>query len=181
MQFTSDSRFQVDIQEEEAAKPTHDGETVSYIAIQQGTGTSNASIFDAGVTSDSVTHRNFDLAFGTTFASAPAFFADMQTRDGGDTATVRYRTLDGDGAQIFLEEETSRDSELIHTTEVVGYLAIELGDIFAVDPGGKGGKGGNVEDFEFMRTPAKDPIWEAVALERSWIETTNAFSHIEGS
>jgi hypothetical protein len=53
----------------------------------------------------------------------------MQTTDGGDTAGIRYKKLNGQSATVYVQEETSRDKEVDHTTEVIGYLAIFGKDI----------------------------------------------------
>ena len=49
----------------------------------------------------------------------------MQTTDGGDTATVRCQNKQADGIDIKVEEEQSRDTEMNHTTEVIGYMVFE--------------------------------------------------------
>jgi len=59
MRFTSDSEFQIKILEQEANIQDHSAETVSFIAIQPGIGTSGGSLFQAVVTPDSVTHNNY--------------------------------------------------------------------------------------------------------------------------
>ena len=56
----------------------------------------------------------------------------MQTRDGRDAATVRHRSQTSTSVTVFVEEEGSRDSELGHTTEVVGVLAMEAGVLLGV-------------------------------------------------
>lgn len=129
MRFTADSRFQIQIEKEEAAPKSRSAETVSFIAIEQRVGINGDLNFESATTPNRVTHQPYAINFSPGFTQAPAFFASMQTNDGGDTATIRYRSLDGDTAVIFVEEERSRDLELKHTTEVVGFLAIELGDI----------------------------------------------------
>lgn len=121
--------FQVALQEEEAADQTHATETVGWVAVAAGSGVSGGQRFEAGVTGDRVTDANASIGFATTFGAAPAFFASMQTFDGSDPATVRYRTLDADSASIFIEEEESQDNEVGHTTENVGFFAIEPGDL----------------------------------------------------
>jgi hypothetical protein len=51
-------------------------------------------------------------------------FANIQTINGPDTASLRYTTRGGSSADIFVEEETSKDSELEHANEWVGYVAL---------------------------------------------------------
>jgi hypothetical protein len=54
----------------------------------------------------------------------PSFFAAMQTKYGGDTATLRNINLKGDRVTVMTQEEKSKDKEVDHTTEVIGYMVI---------------------------------------------------------
>jgi hypothetical protein len=182
IRFTSDSEFQIKIREQEANIQDHAAETVSFIAIQTGIGTTGESLFQAIVTPDSVTHNIYSLGFDATFEDSPAFFANLQTHDGSDTASVRYQTLDASGATFFVEEEKSNDSEINHTTEVVGVLAIEIGDIVARDNGSKGfadsaiALGRKNRSAMLSTSISSDPaLWEAVRIQQSWGETSYSF------
>ncbi len=131
----TNSGFRLRIQEEQAADQTHAGEEVSWIAIERGVGQTGSSDFIVADTGRVVDHRSHRINFSPTFASRPSLFADMQTNYGGDNTTVRARNLVNSRAIIFLEEERSFDSEVQHTTESVGYLAIPQGDIRALAAG----------------------------------------------
>jgi serralysin len=48
----------------------------------------------------------------------------MQTHDGGDTSGVRYKDLNDKTVTVFIEEETSKDDETDHTTEVIGFIVL---------------------------------------------------------
>jgi hypothetical protein len=48
----------------------------------------------------------------------------MQSFNGPDTATLRYKSLAPDHAVLFVEEESSGDGERQHTTEKVAYLTL---------------------------------------------------------
>jgi hypothetical protein len=48
----------------------------------------------------------------------------MQTQNGPNTATLRYKELNKKSVQIFVEEETSQDAEIDHIDEVVGYMVL---------------------------------------------------------
>jgi hypothetical protein len=48
----------------------------------------------------------------------------MQTFNGSDTAAVRMQTISKTTTKIKIEEEKSKDTEVEHATEDVGYLAI---------------------------------------------------------
>lgn len=58
--------------------------------------------------------------------NVPVFLADMQTTDGGNTANLRWTNRDFSGVDVQVDEEQSRDNEVWHTTEVVGYLALAI-------------------------------------------------------
>ncbi len=118
------SSFEYKLQEQETTKTSHSTETIGYIAWEPGTGEIEGLLFEAGHTSDSVTHDWSDIIFETLFPDLPLFIANMQTCDGGDTAAVRTQDIAQTGTQIKIEEEQSKDSEVRHTTEVVGYLVI---------------------------------------------------------
>jgi hypothetical protein len=117
--------FQVKVQEEEALG-AHANETVSWIALETGT----AEDLDVFLTGDQVSHTADSFEFNTGFDAAPVLLADMQSTDGGDTATVRMSALSNTGVSIFVEEEQSRDSEVRHTNETAGYVAMAEGLIF---------------------------------------------------
>ncbi|GIW78482.1 MAG: hypothetical protein KatS3mg105_0289 [Gemmatales bacterium] len=120
--------FQIRLQEEEGNPNSHANETVGWIAFEQFVGTGLAP-FESGATPNSVTHNWFTVNFTETFSSTPAFLAQMQTYDGGDTATVRERNASTTSAQVRIEEEQSANAETNHTTEVVGYAALEVGNL----------------------------------------------------
>jgi serine protease AprX len=51
-------------------------------------------------------------------------FANIQTVNGPDTCGLRYKTRGAASAEIFVEEETSKDTELDHANESVGYVTL---------------------------------------------------------
>ena len=126
----TNTEFQLRLQEEQGQfRGAHGAETVSWIAIQQGVGTIGAQTFEVDRTPTFVTQANYTINFASEFANVPAFFADMQTFKGGDTATVRYRFLDETQAVVYVEEERSLDREVRHNAESIGFWAVEFGEI----------------------------------------------------
>ncbi len=119
----SASSFQVRVQEEEGNDGTHAVESVHFVAIQTGTAIANGRRIVVGRTGNSVTDAWSTINFSNP-VNVPSFFASMQTYDGGDPAALRYRNLGANSAQVKVEEEASADSEVGHTTEVVGYVVI---------------------------------------------------------
>ncbi|TWU57095.1 Dockerin type I repeat protein [Rubripirellula tenax] len=130
---SSNNDFQIRIQEEEAADDIHGAETVGFILIDSGVGSTGDQDFQAFITSPIITHQDFDRSInGAGFDTAPAFFANMQTINGTDPSTVGLTALSNTTATIFINEEQSGDTEVAHwSAEVVGGLAIEPGGIFA--------------------------------------------------
>lgn len=112
------------LQEEQLTAKKHPTESVNYIAIEPGKGEIANLLYEADITSDSVTQDWSDLTFLTEFPDLPFFIAGMQTKDGTDPATVRNQSMSQLAIQIKIEEEQSKDTEIDHTTEVVGYIAI---------------------------------------------------------
>ncbi len=118
------SAFAYKLQEQETTITSHVNETIGYVAWEPGTGEIANMIYEVGTTTDSVTQNWLDVTFLTEFPSLPLFIAGMQTTDGADTATVRSQNMSQTATQIKIEEEQSNDTEIGHTTEVVGYLVL---------------------------------------------------------
>jgi hypothetical protein len=127
--------FEVRLQEQEANDPAHALETVGYVAVAPGLGMTAGVAFEAALTPDAVTHAWYGLTFQDGYGD-PVLLAGLQTRDGGDTAGLRYRNLQTTSVEMFVEEETSRDTEVAHTTEVVGYLVFDHPGSLTEDGGG---------------------------------------------
>jgi len=117
------SSFQVKLQEEEGNDGTHSSETVHYIAVSPGSFQNDGNGFVSAKTTNSVTQNWYTIDFGQSIDS-PLILANMNTEDGSDPAVLRYRNLSNSSVEIKVEEEESEDSEVNHTSEVVGYLVI---------------------------------------------------------
>ncbi len=112
------------LQEQESTMKEHFvNETISYIAWEPSSGTVNGMDYIVDSTFNEVTHNLYSIPFYPSFTSAPVFMADMQTKDGGDTADVRWQNKNSDGIEVQIDEEQSKNTEVNHTTEVVGYMA----------------------------------------------------------
>jgi len=130
MRNVTPSNLRIQLNEEEVADGVHATETIGVIAIDRGQADADGLSLNAVVTGNTVTHGNTTVNFGSIGGTtSPVILSDMQTRDGGDAATVRHRSSTSTSVTVFVEEEASRDSELNHTTEVVGVLALEAGVI----------------------------------------------------
>ncbi len=118
--------FQYKLQEQEINKKRHSTETIGYIAWEPGSGTISELPFEVGFTGTSVTHKWFELDFQSELMDVPFFFAAMQTNEGGNTAVVRYQDISNSSVYVKIEEEQSKDQEVGHTGEDVGYLLIGI-------------------------------------------------------
>ena len=122
LRYINTSNFQVQLQEQEANKQSHAMEAVNYIAWVPSVGSVDGIVFEVGTTADAVTHKPYRINFQTPFLETPIFLADMQTRDGGDVASIRSDLKDNYGVDVIAQEEQSKNSEVAHTSEVVGYM-----------------------------------------------------------
>ncbi len=120
---TSNSSFQLMVEEEEASNGVHATETVHYIALTIGTGTLNGNPIRTANTGRVVDERWETVSFGSNYTN-PNILANMQTTYGGDTAALRYRNLDSNSVEFLVEEEQSKNSEVGHTNEEVGWIVI---------------------------------------------------------
>jgi hypothetical protein len=114
--------FDFCMQEQERNRQIHTTETISYIAWEPSSGTVGNLTFEVDKTDDVITHNLQTIVYNETFMAIPVFLADMQTTNCGDTANLRRQNKDFYGIDIKITEEQSRDSEINHTTEVVGYM-----------------------------------------------------------
>jgi subtilisin len=114
--------FDVTIQEEDA-KGGHTDETAGYFAVGQGTGTLDGKSFEAD-TVTGVDDTWTTISFSQSYTD-PVFLADMQTINGTNACNLRYRNLGSGSVEVFVEEETSDDSETGHNNETVGYVVVE--------------------------------------------------------
>ena len=120
--------FEVVMEEDEVKArngETHLNETIGYVAISGGVGTSNGVTFLADSTDNSVTHEFSSISFGGEFSNTPHFLANVATYDGADSSGIRFRDLTVNNVQVALQEDTTFDGETFHTTEVVNYLAFQ--------------------------------------------------------
>jgi len=121
--------FEFRMQEQKLNAQKHLSETICYVAWEPSSGTVNGMLFEVGRTQNSVTDAYQTIKFLQDYSEPPVVIADMQTTDGGDTANVRCRNGNLDGIEVQIDEEQSRNSETVHTTEVVGYLVFGITDL----------------------------------------------------
>ncbi|MEP1535160.1 MAG: cadherin-like domain-containing protein [Paracoccaceae bacterium] len=104
---------------------THVAENLSWIAIETG----SSSGMEVSRSGDIVGHAPDSFVFNETFATAPILLGNIQTLDGGDTSTLRVDAFSATGFSAYVDEEQSRDSEINHTNEIIGWVALDEGFI----------------------------------------------------
>jgi hypothetical protein len=121
-------QLKVRLQKEEGGNYTHTKETVGYIAMAPFSGTLEWDQHELQMevgTRQRVRHGWEPIVFQQRFNILPIFVADMQTTQGGDPAGLRYKYLSANSVTVKVEEEKSKDSEIYHAYETVGYIALE--------------------------------------------------------
>ncbi len=117
--------FDVRLQQQEQGDGLVGSEVVHFVAIETGT---EAGVLQADTTGIVVGENPVAISFGPAFSGAPHFFAQAQTNRGTDTMSMRQSGLGDSGVDVWADEETSRDSEVVHgSVEDVAWLAIDPG------------------------------------------------------
>ncbi len=111
------------IQEEEDKDDKHVDEEVNFVALSTGIGTLAGRPIEVSKAASGVTDSWHQIDFTETLTD-PGIFAQIQTINETDPAVIRYQSLNTSGVQIKVDEEKSKDSEMEHAAEEVGWLAI---------------------------------------------------------
>jgi len=120
----SDSSVLVALEQQESITTPSVPETIGYLAMEAGSGTWSGMRYVANNTVMAVTNNWYQLSYTTAFESAPSLLTSLSTYHSGDNAHVRYTNSFSNGVQLKVEEDTTYDSELVHDTEAIAYLAI---------------------------------------------------------
>ncbi len=118
--------FEIRLQKQELTKNDHDAESVSYIAWEPSTGSLNGVDFEVRISDAGIDHSPRKIQFGNSFTKVPLVIADMQTCNGLDTANLRVVKKNSADLSLVVHEEQSRDDEMNHVAEIIGYIALEL-------------------------------------------------------
>ncbi len=116
--------FRVRFQEEENEDKRVTKQMLSWIAIETGSSTEGYK-FEAGNTGKVVNHTWYKCNFAQRYGADPVFFADMQTYGGSNAAALRYDLLSGERVDVIVQEEQSKDQEVYHIFESVGYMVFD--------------------------------------------------------
>ena len=110
-------------EEEQLNNGGHVTETIGWVAIDQGVATDGDTIIEGGMTPDVFTQATKTHTFESSFDSAPTLLTKLSTFDGADPANSRIKSVDVNGFSAMVQEEQSRDREVVHTTESLAFLA----------------------------------------------------------
>lgn len=116
--------FSYYFREQEKNTNRHANEIVNYIAWEPGSGTIGSIQYEVATTGAKVTSSWYAKTLQGTYSQAPMVMADMQTTNSTDTSALRLSTVATTGFQVKVEEEKSKDTEVSHPVETVGYLVL---------------------------------------------------------
>ena len=123
-------------------------ETIGFLAMEEGSGQWGNLEYEAAQTPVVITDQWTHHAFGPFFATPPGLLSSLSSYLGDDNAHVRYNHLDSRGVSLKIEEDTTRDLELVHAPEVISYLAIAgQGMLLATVPQFDIGEVGRISDL----------------------------------
>ena len=124
-QGIASGEFQVALEgEEDDAGDRNSFETIGYLAIQSGIGSVGGIEFEASTTAAIFNDTGVTLDFSDTFDSIPGLIASITTYNGADHSSLRYDLLTESGVRLYVEEDTTSDTETVHgSLESVSYLA----------------------------------------------------------
>jgi hypothetical protein len=114
--------FEFRMQEQELNASKHALETVSFVAWEPSAGVIDDLAFEVDRTLDVVTQKFYTVQFTQAFWIIPTFLADMQSTNDQDAANLRWQNKDSYGVDIKVDEGQSRNREMKHRGEVVGYM-----------------------------------------------------------
>ena len=119
--------FDFELQEQQGNEDGHNAlETISFIAWEPSSDTIDGIAYIVDTTFNEVTNEPHPITFYPSFETSPVFIADMQTQNGSDPSNVRWQAKTAEGVEVLIHEERSKDWELRHTTEAVGYIGFEV-------------------------------------------------------
>jgi len=148
------TQFRLRVQEEQANDGVHGLETIGFVAWEVASGTNAGLQYEAWVTPNEVSGNWYTLTFSNAFSAPPALIASMQTFDGPDPAGLRYGNMTVSNLSIKVAEEQSADSEMGHTSEVLGHFLIDIGaDIWGDPPDADGDGLHNLEEYVYAACP----------------------------
>lgn len=117
--------FELAMDEQEASRDGHGIETLGWIAIEPGEGTTSDGR-QIRVFRDEIDHTPSFIPFGGGLNRRhPVVVSDGNSAYGLDPVFLRYRNPTASGIDLYLQEEQSADAEVEHVLEEIGVFVAE--------------------------------------------------------
>ena len=117
--------FEVTMQEEQAGNSGgHTTERLGWVAVEDGSGTSNGINWIAGRASG-ISETNTTVGLGDSLTGVAKVVAALSSFNGADPAWARGNGSTKTTFDVSAEEEASFDAEINHTNEAVDYFAFD--------------------------------------------------------
>ena len=117
------SNFKLAMQNQESLKKiNHLQETVGYMIVTEGNYNGDYNIETKRINQVNSNWKN--ISFDNTTNNEYYLITKLVSNNGGDPANTRIRDLTGSGFSIFIQEDTSKDSETNHMNEEINYFRI---------------------------------------------------------
>ncbi|MCJ7824721.1 MAG: right-handed parallel beta-helix repeat-containing protein, partial [Anaerolineales bacterium] len=121
----SSDGFEVALEGEEAETTSHGLESIGWLAIETKNGVWGGHHYEASYTAEFVGTTWYSIFFGQGFSQTPRFLAGLTAYGEVDSAHLRYRALKPSSVELMVQEDKTKDQDMSHTWEAVGYLALE--------------------------------------------------------
>ena len=100
---------------------------VGWIAFEEDLGKWSGKVYEFNSTPNAVKQAPYQIQFSNIYKTKPAFIGWISTYDGRDSCVIRGQNLSNNSIYVFVQEDTTKDSEVSHTTEVISYAVLEEG------------------------------------------------------
>ncbi|MEZ6095796.1 MAG: lysyl oxidase family protein [Pirellulaceae bacterium] len=133
------------LQQEEANGVAAVSETVGWIALESGASNTGITEYEAGVNSAAREKQiRYGVRYSKTYSGMPAIFAETQSLREVDPFTIQRANQTNSSSLLVVAEERSKDSEIYHFSESMGWGVFDFGPLF----------GSNAQEFNppFLRT-----------------------------
>ena len=120
----STTGFSYYFREQELNVNKHVAETVFYLAWEPGKGDLGMMNYTVVASAGMVQDSWKSLAITNGYTTPPLLLADMQTCNGTEPSSLRMQNLASSSVEVKVVEEQSKDTELAHVEEMVGYVAL---------------------------------------------------------
>ncbi|MEO1263781.1 MAG: Ig-like domain-containing protein [Bacteroidota bacterium] len=164
----SDEGFEINLNEQEGSDKTHQQEHVAWLAIEPG---SLDGVLEAGLLNN-VNNTLQTLNLGQSFPNVPLLLSSTQTVNEIDPYSVRFAAATPAGVDLYLAEETSKDTETTHADESLAYLAIAPDENLLDQDGDPIGETGSLNLTN---------AWATVSLDRTYSKTVVLFGAISSN